>query len=258
MIRRLNRNYNDPLKDQVVSLALETKYGLNPMKLMGILVACLMLLSVVFSVSVILEDLPSESIWSGAESRVLQEKPHQEDSEDDSPQDFKVAGDKLLGGLLTTGFDERSCVSRYQAVLYSKVLTHNPSPYLISRLRSYEALHKRCGPHTEPYNKTIELLKKSGKQTGPSDCNYVVWISFSGLGNRILTLASTFLYSLLTNRVLLVDRGADIADLFCEPFPDVSWLLPTDFPLASQFSHFDQKSVHSYGNMVKNNILEVD
>lgn len=271
MIRRLNRNYNDPLKDQVVSLALETKYGLNPMKLMGILVACLMLLSVVFSVSVILEDLPSESIWSGAESRVLQEKPHQEvvGSEEDSPQDFKVprdkllgglltTGDKLLGGLLTTGFDERSCVSRYQSVLYSKALTHNPSPYLISRLRSYEALHKRCGPHTEPYNKTIELLKKSGKQTGPSDCNYVVWISFSGLGNRILTLASTFLYSLLTNRVLLVDRGADIADLFCEPFPDVSWLLPTDFPLASQFSHFDQKSVHSYGNMVKNNILEVD
>lgn len=268
-MRRLNRNYNDPLKDQVVSLAPDTKYWLNMMKLMGILVACLMLLSVVFSVSVILEDRPSESIWSGAESRVLQEKPHQEGSEEDSPQDFKVPGDKLLGGLLTTRdkllggllttrFDERSCVSRYQSVFYSKALTHNPSLYLISRLRSYEALHKRCGPHTEPYNKTIEQLKKSGKQTGPSDCNYVVWISFSGLGNRILTLASAFLYSLLTNRVLLVDRGVDINDLFCEPFPDVSWLLPTDFPLASRFSHFDQKSVHSYGNMVKNNILEVD
>lgn len=270
-MRRLNRNYNDPLRNHAVSLAPETKYGLNPMKLMGILVACLMLLSVVFSVSVILEDLPSESIWSGAESRVLQEKPHQEvvGSEEDSPQDFKVPGDKLLGGLLTTrdkllggllttGFDERSCLSRYQSVLYSKALTHTPSPYLISRLRSYEALHKRCGPHTEPYNKTVEQLKKSGKQTGPSDCNYVVWISFSGLGNRILTLASAFLYSLLTNRVLLVDRGVDIADLFCEPFPDFSWLLPTDFPLASRFSHFDQKSVHSYGNMVKNNIFEVD
>lgn len=259
-MRRLNRNYNDPLKDKVVSLAPDTKYWWNMMKLMGILVACLMLLSVVFSVSVILEDRPSVSIWSGAESRVLQEKPHQEvvGSEEDSSRDFMEPGDKLLGGLLTTGFDERSCVSRYQSVLYSKALTHNPSPYLISRLRSYEALHKRCGPHTEPYNKTIEQLKKSGKQTGPSDCNYVVWISFSGLGNRILTLASAFLYSLLTNRVLLVDRGVDINDLFCEPFPDVSWLLPTDFPLASRFSHFDQKSVHSYGNMVKNNILEVD
>ncbi|KAH7850608.1 hypothetical protein Vadar_000387 [Vaccinium darrowii] len=175
------------------------------------------------------------------------------DSEDDSPQDFKVAGDKLLGGLLTTAFDERSCLSRYQSVLYRKASMHNPSPYLMSRLRSYEALHQRCGPHTEPYNKTIQQLK-SGKQTGPSDCNYVVWISFSGLGNRILTLASAFLYSLLTNRVLLVDRGVDITDLFCEPFPHVSWLLPMDFPLASQFSHFDQKSVHSYGNMLKNNI----
>ncbi|XP_058228365.1 galactoside 2-alpha-L-fucosyltransferase-like isoform X1 [Rhododendron vialii] len=258
-MRRLNRNSDDQLRDQgngAVSRAPETKCGLNPMKSMGILVACLMLLSVVFSVSVILEDLPSESIWSGAEARVLQVKPQLQvvGSEDDSPHDVKVPGDELLGGLLTNGFDERSCLSRYQSVLYSKALTHNPSPYLISRLRSYETLHKRCGPHTEPYNKTIELLA-SGKQTGPSDCNYVVWISFSGLGNRILTLASAFLYSLLTNRVLLVDRGVDITDLFCEPFPDVSWLLPTDFPLTSQFSHFDQKSVHCYGNMLKNNSL---
>lgn len=77
-MRRLNRNSDDQLRDQgnsAVSRAPETKCGLNPMKSMGILVACLMILSVVFSVSVILEDLPSESIWSGAEARVLQVKP---------------------------------------------------------------------------------------------------------------------------------------------------------------------------------------
>lgn len=80
----------------------------------------------------------------------------------------------------------------------------------------------------------------------------MVWISFSGLGNKILTLASTFLYALLTNRVLLVDRGVDMADLFCEPFPEMSWLLPLDFPIANQFNNFDKNSPHSYGNMVKN------
>lgn len=139
-------------------------------------------------------------------------------------------------------------------MFYRKESVYKPSPYLISRLRSYEALHKQCGPHTESYNKTLEQTK-TGKHADSLDCNYVVWISFSGLGNRILTLASAFLYALLTNRVLLVDRGVDMADLFCEPFPNASWLLPSDFPLTNQFNNFDQKSSHCYGHMLKNNLL---
>ncbi|XP_052179713.1 galactoside 2-alpha-L-fucosyltransferase-like [Diospyros lotus] len=256
-MKRLNRNSNDPHKstgNDAVSRAPEPKCGLNPMKLMGIFVACLMILSVLFSVSVIFNDPIYESVWIGAEARVLEVNPQPEvrGSQDDSSHPAEVPKDKLLGGLLAAGFDERSCLSRYQSVLYGKPLSHIPSSYLISRLRRYEARHKQCGPFTESYNKTLEQLK-SGKQTGPSDCNYVVWVSFSGLGNRILTLASAFLYALLTDRVLLVDRGVDVADLFCEPFPEVSWLLPTDFPLTAQFSSFDQKFVYSYGNMLKNN-----
>uniref|UniRef100_A0A2N9J4Y1 Fucosyltransferase n=1 Tax=Fagus sylvatica TaxID=28930 RepID=A0A2N9J4Y1_FAGSY len=77
----------------------------------------------------------------------------------------------------------------------------------------------------------------------------------SGLDNRVLTLASAFLYALLTNRVLLVDQGKDMADLFCEPFPEKSWFLPVDFPLKKRFKIFNQKSPHSYGNMLKKNIL---
>ncbi|GAU20822.1 hypothetical protein TSUD_133080 [Trifolium subterraneum] len=156
--------------------------------------------------------------------------------------------DKLLGGLLAAGFDDKSCLSRYHSV---KGLSGNPSPYLISRLRKYEALHKKCGPYTESYNKTVKDLG-SGHLSESPDCKYVVWISFSGLGNRILTLASAFLYALLTNRVLLVDPGVDTVDLFCEPIPDVSWFLPPDFPLTSQFHSFNQKSDHCHGKMLKN------
>jgi xyloglucan fucosyltransferase len=141
--------------------------------------------------------------------------------------------------------------SRYQSVKYHKEPSQKPSSYLISRLRRYEALHKQCGPYTESYNKTLEQLK-SGHYTGPSECNYVVWISFSGLGNRILSLASSFLYALLTNRVLLVDPGVDVADLLCEPFPEVSWFLPPDFPLKNQFNNFNQESPQCYGKMLKN------
>jgi xyloglucan fucosyltransferase len=162
-----------------------------------------------------------------------------------------VPKDKLLGGLLSAGFDEGSCLSRYQSVKYRKEPSQKPSSYLISRLRRYEALHKQCGPYTESYNKTLEQLK-SGHYTGPSECNYVVWISFSGLGNRILSLASSFLYALLTNRVLLVDPGVDVADLLCEPFPEVSWFLPPDFPLKNQFNNFNQESPQCYGKMLKN------
>ncbi|XP_010939428.1 galactoside 2-alpha-L-fucosyltransferase [Elaeis guineensis] len=174
-------------------------------------------------------------------------------SEKGSSASSNIPKDKLLAGLLDAGFDEGSCLSRYQAVLYRKESPHLPSPYLLERLRKHEALQKKCGPNTELYNKAVEQLK-SGQTIESTECNYVVWISYSGLGNRILTLASAFLYSLLTNRVLLIDRGADLADLFCEPFPETSWLLPLDFPV-NQFNSFDIKAPQSYGNMLEKKVI---
>lgn len=229
----------------------DRKSGLSSMKVMGIFVAGLIVFSVLFSVNVVLRDPPSDAVFETSKARVL-EVEHRKDSEDQFSESLDVPKDKLLRGLLTDGFDEGSCVSRYQSASYRKELPYRPSSYLISKLRSYEALHKRCGPYTESYNKTLEQLK-SGYHTSSLDCNYVVWISFSGLGNRILTLASAFLYAVLTNRVLLVDPGVDMVDLFCEPFPEVSWFLPMDFPLKNQFDSLDQKSPHCYGKMLKKN-----
>ncbi|KAH0451442.1 hypothetical protein IEQ34_018741 [Dendrobium chrysotoxum] len=161
--------------------------------------------------------------------------------------------DKFLGGLLASGFDEQSCLSRYQFTSYGKPSPHSPSDYLLQRLRKYEQLHQKCGPNSDLYNRTVDQLKR-GSSSVTTECRYVVWISYSGLGNRMLTLTSAFLYALLTNRVLLVDRGADMTDLFCEPFPGTSWLLPLDFPL-SQFKSFDINSPESYGNMLKNKVI---
>ena len=53
----------------------DRKLGSNPMRLMGIIVVCLMVVSVLFSVSVVLSDLPSDSIWELSEKRVLEVKP---------------------------------------------------------------------------------------------------------------------------------------------------------------------------------------
>ena len=131
--------------------------------------------------------------------------------------------DKFIGGLLKPGFDEGSCVSRYtQSLLYRKPSPYKPSPYLVSKLRSYEKLHKRCGPGTKAYKKATKNLGHDDENYASisvGKCRYIVWVAVYGLGNRILTLASVFLYALLTNRVVLVDQSKDISDLFCEPFP---------------------------------------
>lgn len=172
----------------------------------------------------------------------------------ESSKSLEAKADKFLGGLLASGFEEQSCLSRYQSASYRNPSSHSPSNYLLQRLRKYEQLHKKCGPYGDLYNITIGQLKADQGSSVTTECRYVVWISYSGLGNRMLTLTSAFLYALLTNRVLLVDRGSDMTDLFCEPFPGTSWLLPLDFPL-SQFKSFDINSSESYGNMLKNKVI---
>ncbi|XP_058083011.1 galactoside 2-alpha-L-fucosyltransferase-like [Magnolia sinica] len=249
----------------------DRKSGSNMVRLTSILVVCLMVLLILVTFGVIHRDPATDRARGvsedlGFKANVQKDRIHRveggRDSEETAEKGLEDDGlsqsadmlkDKLLGGLLAPGFDEGSCLSRYQSVLYRKASTQRPSSNLLARLRKYEALHRQCGPNTDSYNKTVDQLK-SGHNPGTTDCKYVVWISHSGLGNRILTLASTFLYALLTDRVLLVDRGADMGDLFCEPFPKISWLLPLDFPL-NQFKNFTEKSPQSYGIMLKNNII---
>lgn len=267
-MRRLYKNSIDPpkfsdLEGDDESRDQHTKFGVNPLKLMGGFVVCLMGLSVLFSFSVIFKNFKSDSIWAVADARVLDVAPPSDlGQEDDLLASFVKHkkklhssgfehNDKLLNGLISGEFDEDSCLSRYQAALYRKESPYKPSAYLVSKLRSYEALHKRCGPYTESYNRTVAKLRAGERTEEASDCNYLVWVSFSGLGNRILTLGSAFLYALLTDRVLLVDRGSDIDDLFCEPFPEVSWLLPLDFPIIDQFNSLNQRSLECFGNMLK-------
>ncbi|PAN38405.1 hypothetical protein PAHAL_7G169700 [Panicum hallii] len=139
--------------------------------------------------------------------------------------------DRLLGGLLSPDFDDRSCFSRYRAARYRRASLHALSPHLVFALRRYESLHRLCGPGTHAYARAVERLRappkaSSGDDVAPS-CSYLVWTPNAGLGNRILSITAGFLYALLTDRVLLLDgsRG-DLDDLFCEPFPGSTWILP--------------------------------
>ncbi|KAF0887538.1 hypothetical protein E2562_002267 [Oryza meyeriana var. granulata] len=168
-----------------------------------------------------------------------------------------AAHDKLLGGLLADGLDEGSCHSRYQSAMYRRNAVKEPSPHLVSKLRRHEALQRRCGPGTVAYSNAVETLrsgKSGGGGIGPPECRYLVSISYRGLGNRMLATASAFLYALLTERVLLVDPSNEMDELFCEPFPGMTWLLPPGFPLTN-YTSFSVDTAESYGNMVKNNVI---
>jgi xyloglucan fucosyltransferase len=141
--------------------------------------------------------------------------------------------------------------------MYSRNTARRPSPQLIAKLRRHEELQRRCGPNTDAYSRAVQQLR-AGKSVDSPECKYVVSISHRGLGNRILAAASAFLYAVLTDRALLVDPSNEMDELFCEPFPGTTWLLPRrDFPLAS-YTNFSIDTAESYGNMLKNKVLSAD
>ncbi|XP_040376584.1 uncharacterized protein LOC102712148 [Oryza brachyantha] len=179
------------------------------------------------------------------------------DIQDNLPNDLTpsqyIGYDKFLGGLLLDGFDEVSCQSRYQFARYHKNSTRIPSSYLLERLRRQEALQKKCGPGTKSYKQAVKQLRSHQDINMTTDCNYLFLTIHAGLGNRMLEIASAFLYALLTNRILLLDRYQEIDDLFCEPFPGTSWLMPSDFPL--NYGEFTQSTPESYGNMLRNKVV---
>ncbi|KAH9606802.1 hypothetical protein KSS87_001112 [Heliosperma pusillum] len=218
--------------------------------------SALLIILPVFVIFAVIHRNPTQSdrISSFADARVLDHKPPFLSNFENQDQ-VQVPDAKLLGGLLSPGFDEASCLSRYESYIYRKATSFKPSGYLLSKLRKYEELHRQCGPGTKPYNEALKQLKFGNTTASPTECQYVVWMAFSGLGNRILTISAAFLYALLSNRVLLVDPGTDMKDLFCEPFPSTSWFLPGDFPLTNQFKDFNQESPKCHGHMLKNKHL---
>jgi xyloglucan fucosyltransferase len=165
------------------------------------------------------------------------------------------AHDRLLGGLLSPDFDAATCLSRYEKSKRWKPSPFPVSPYLIQKLREYEAKHRRCGPDTANYHEAMAQLM-SGRNADHAECKYVVWLPVQGLGNRMLSLVSTLLYALLTGRVLLVHEPPEMEGLFCEPFPGTSWVLPPEFP--HNGSDFSWYSKDSYFNMLENGVIHYD
>jgi len=197
-----------------------------------------------FSISLKSTGLKNESMTSTTNDPTLH-TPIQNDKE------------KLIDGLLASEFDDASCVSRLQSHLYRKVSPHKPSSYLISKLRNYEEIHRRCGPYGKYYHKSMTKILHSKKIKGAASmCKYLIWTQANGLGNQMISMAATFLYALLTNRVMLVRFGKDKQGIFCEPFLNSTWLLPETSPF------WNENHVETYQSIIEkekaNNNSKVD
>ncbi|KAF3641000.1 hypothetical protein FXO37_23218 [Capsicum annuum] len=199
-MKRLKKSFNDQRQpvlslDQTVSMS---RWAMNPVKLMGLFTIGLMALTVLFSVSFMLRDLPFDS-----RLRVLS----QARFFDIKSLNVTVQKGKLLGGLLPSGFGERACLSRDKATreiksmaFFARVTTepeltlhvlHQCSSLISLKLDSFNYLLRRSqiepliqsldmAHHLiEDSEPTKEIIKDGGKDD--PNPNYIHWAKNDGL-----------------------------------------------------------------------------
>lgn len=109
---------------------------------------------------------------------------------------------------------QESCAYREQGGPALHKFAAKMHPYLKQVLEKYATLHRQC---TRLEYEKLAGMYASKKRKSPQ-CRYVVWSCTFGLGNKLMSLLSTLLYAILSQRVLLIDSPG-WEHLFCEPFP---------------------------------------
>jgi xyloglucan fucosyltransferase len=123
-----------------------------------------------------------------------------------------------------------TCRHMQEAHLYGPARRELSTPQFQRALKSYMKLHRACT------NLELNNLTQIYKDREEPFCQYLIWYSgeTAGLGNKIINLVPSFLFAVLTQRVLLLHhdlRHSILTNLFCEPFQGSSWRLPADFPV---------------------------
>ena len=96
-------------------------------------------------------------------------------------------------------------------------------------LKRYEKLHADC---YHLFNQNfINDFKTEYANISDAKCKYTYLnIDSSGFGNRWMSITGFFLFSLLSDRVLLLhSKEIDVNELLCQPFPNSNWIIPMDF-----------------------------
>ncbi|CAK9867831.1 unnamed protein product [Sphagnum jensenii] len=90
-------------------------------------------------------------------------------------------------------------------------------------LQEYEKLHRACIQKVGPGNLSEYFLTRSNT----SGCKFAVGAipPGAGLGNKVLSMASEFMYAVLTQRVFVVPTATEVPSIMCEPFEGSSWVV---------------------------------
>jgi xyloglucan fucosyltransferase len=102
-----------------------------------------------------------------------------------------------------------------------------PHPYLGAVLEEYSKLHRACMKNV---GGDVIGLFKSRKNSSTTGCKFVMGDNevATGLGNKVLSAVAAVMYSILTQRVLLIPVTTSIPGVMCEPFVGSSWKVATD------------------------------
>lgn len=137
-----------------------------------------------------------------------------------------VPADRLqaLVRTLTNGTDTARNRTAACKHMHARSLASLPTP-LQHALTAYAEHHAAA---TGNRAALIEDLLRAVVTMASAKHRYLyVDLSASGLGNRLNTVISAFLYAVLTHRVLLLSTPEfDWDDLFCQPFPGGDWVWP--------------------------------
>lgn len=120
------------------------------------------------------------------------------------------AGAAALEGQVAV--PEETCAYRLQGGPSLQKFAAKMHPPLKQVLERYTKLHRHCTGLE--YDSLGGMYAR--KQRVPQ-CRYVVWSCTFGLGNKLMSLLSTFLYAILSQRVLLIESPG-WERLFCAPF----------------------------------------
>lgn len=122
------------------------------------------------------------------------------------------------------------CWSRQERRDYWQAGAHVvDSPAFVLEKRQYERMHKRCTAGIVDW-KAFYYNQSEGVSPAANvdGCKYVFLIpgQWHGLGNRIMSLVSTFTFALVTNRAILMPDDGMLPSMMCNPFPHSSWTIP--------------------------------
>ncbi|CAI7926514.1 unnamed protein product, partial [Closterium sp. NIES-53] len=152
----------------------------------------------------------------------------------DADGNLGVAADRSSTGVNADLDSPARCWSMSERRYYRSSYSNKArmSEALVQRLQHYSTLHAAC---TAPvinwpafFNDSSKGLQENATAAQVEGCKYLLWVepNYSGLGNQLLSLVSSFTYALLTNRTLIINPECFPARLLCNPFPYSSWAPP--------------------------------